>query len=98
MHGDEFQNFNRVLNCVMQERATNAIGSIKRQAEVISLDFRPTLWERGILGEDKPDKLRSTVLYLLGINCALCSGDENYALRRPEGGVPHCKSHLNTIQ
>ena len=38
-----------------------------------------------MLGEDSPDKLRSTVLYLLGVNCALRAGDEHYALRRPGG-------------
>ena len=56
-----------------------------RQAEVISMEYENKLWERGILGEDTPDKLRSTVLFLIGINCALRAGDEHYALRRPGG-------------
>ena len=35
------------------------------------------------MGESDADKLQSTVLYILGINCALRAGDEQYALRRP---------------
>ena len=35
-----------------------------------------------ILGEDTPSKLRSTVLFLLGINLALRAVDEHYYLRR----------------
>ena len=43
------------------------------------------MWSQNILGEDTADKLRSTVLYLLGVNCALHAGDEHYALRHPGG-------------
>ena len=83
VHGDEFCDFNRVLNRVMQERSEMAIGTVSKQAEVISLEFENRLWEQSILGEDNPDKLRSTVLYLLGVNCALRAGDEHYNLRCP---------------
>ena len=34
----------------------------------------------GVLGEDTPDKLRETVLFLLGIQLALKAGDEHYDL------------------
>ena len=85
VHGEEFQNFNRVLDKVMQERSALRIGTVRKQAEVISLEFEDTLWKNSILGEDSPDKLRGTVLYLLGVNCALRAGDEHYALRRPGG-------------
>ena len=69
----------------MQERAANLVGTVRKQAQVISLEFEQKLWETNVLGEDSPDKLRSTVLYLLGVNCALQAGDEHYALRRPGG-------------
>ena len=39
------------------------------------------LWKQGILGEDEPDKLRDTALYLLGVNLTLRAGDEHYNLR-----------------
>ena len=60
-----FGKFNRVLDSVMQERARRNIGLIRKQAQVISLDFENQLWERNILGEDTPDKLRSTVFVLV---------------------------------
>ena len=53
--------------------------------EVISLEFKNTLWTKGVLGEDTPDKLRNTILYILGVNCGLRTGDEHYALRGPGG-------------
>ena len=46
----EFQKFNHVLDKVMQERAANNIGTVKKQAEVISLEFENTPWTKGVLG------------------------------------------------
>ena len=83
LHGDEFQDFNRVLDSVMKEHAASSVGTVRKQAQVISLEFEQNLWLKGVLGEDTPDKLRNTVLYLIGVNCALRAGDEHYALRRP---------------
>ena len=88
VHGDEFSNFNRVLDKVMQERSSLSIGTVRCQAEVISLEFENKLWSGNILGEQTPDQLRSTVLYLLGVNCALRAGDEHYGLRRQGGCTP----------
>ena len=85
LNGDDFRHFNRVLDKVMQEHAAKNIGTVKRQAQVISLQYENSLWQRNILGEDTPDKLRDTVLYILGVNCALRAGDEHYNLRRPGG-------------
>ena len=85
VHGNEFQNFQRVLDKVMQERASQSLGTLRKQAQVISMENELKLWELNILGEDTPDKLRKTVLYLLGVNCAHRAGDEHYCLRRPGG-------------
>ena len=79
MHCEGFTDFNRVLDAVMQERAVQCIGTIKCQAEVISIEFENYLF---------PDKLRSTVLFILGVNCALRAGDEHYTLRCPGGCIP----------
>ena len=49
----------------MQERAAQCIGTIRKQAEVISLEFENKLWNDNVLGEDTPDKLRSTVLLIV---------------------------------
>ena len=55
----------------MKERALMNLGTVKKQANVISTEFEAHLWDSGILGEDNPDKLRSTVLFLLGIHLGL---------------------------
>ena len=60
----------------------NNIGIVKEQAGMISLDIESQLWESGVLWEETPDQLRSTVLFILGLNLGLCAGDEHYALHR----------------
>ena len=40
------------------------------------------MWEKGFLGEDTPDKLRISVLFLIGINVYLSAIEEHYYLRR----------------
>ena len=67
----------------MQERSSLSIGTIKRQAEVICMEYENILWQNNVLGEDSPGKLRSTVLFMLGVNCAFRAGDKHYNLRRP---------------
>ena len=71
-----------VLDNVMKERAEQNLGMVKKQADFIPVQFESDLWSKNILGEDTPDKLRDTVLFLLGINLGLCAGDEHYDLRR----------------
>ena len=85
VHGNEFLKFQRVLDQVMQERAMSGVGTTCHQAQVISLETESKMWEDSILGEDTPDKLRDTILYIVGVNCALRAGDEHYNLRRPGG-------------
>ena len=82
LDSNEFRELPVVLDNVMKERALRNLGTVKRQAGVISYDFEQHLWLKGILGEDLPDKLRSTVLFLIGINVGLRAGDEHYNLRR----------------
>ena len=72
----------------MQERAALNIGMVPKQAQYISYEFENKLWDKGILGEDCPDRLRNTVLFLLGVNLALRAGDEHYNLRRDAPGLP----------
>ena len=40
------------------------------------------MWNQSVLGEDTPDRLRDTVLFLLGINLMLRAVEEHYYLRR----------------
>ena len=64
----------------MQECTAMHVGVTKRQAEVISYEHEQLLWNCDYLGEDEPDKLRNTVLFLLGINVFLRAVEEHYYL------------------
>ena len=66
----------------MQERTALNVGVNKKQASVIEYETENYLWQSGILGEDTPDKLRDTVLFLIGMNVLLRAIDEHYNLRR----------------
>ena len=76
----EFSDIRTVLDNVMKERAELHIGAVKRQASLIPPNLEQMLWDKQILAEDSPDKLRDTVLFLIGINLGLRAGDEHYAL------------------
>ena len=49
---------------------------------MVTTEIENDLWEKGILGEDTPCKLRNTVLFLLGLHVTLRAIDEHYYLRR----------------
>ena len=86
--GPEFLGLRNVLDNVMKERTAMNIGVTKRQAAIITYEVEENLWNRGILGEDSPDKLRDTVLFLIGINVTLRAVEEHYQLRRPMPDEP----------
>ena len=83
VEGTEFEEVKTVLDNVMKERTAMNIGVRKKQAQFINYKVEEDLWTSGILGEDTPDKLRDTVLFLLGNHCTLRASDEHYYLRRP---------------
>ncbi len=51
------------------------------QAVPISVNEENSLWEQGVLGDDTPEKLVNTLMYLIGIHFALHGGDEHKALK-----------------
>ena len=80
--GNQFKEVRTVLDNLMKQRASENIGTVVRQAEVISMKHEDELWNSRVLGEDSPNKLRDTVLFLIGLNFGLRAGDEHYDLRR----------------
>ena len=72
----------------MKERAQQNIGLVKKQANFIPMEYENLLWDQGVLGEDSPDKLRNTVLFLLDINLGLHAVDEHYDLKRESKDKP----------
>ncbi len=51
------------------------------QAIPITVKEEDILWEKGILGDDSPEVLVNTLMYLLGLYFALCGGDKHKALK-----------------
>ena len=82
LESKRFAELRNVLDNTMKEQASRNIGTTVRQAQYISLEIEEKLWRSGVLGEDSPDKLRDTVIFLLGMNLGLRAGDEHYDLRR----------------
>ena len=92
VEGSQFSDVKVVLDNVMKERTQMGVGQGKRIAKLITYDMEEDLWKRGFLGEDTPQKLRTTVLYNLGLNCMLRAVGEHYNLRRD---VPEKSSQLS---
>ena len=88
VEGGQFIQLRTVLDNLMKEHAQCQLGTVKRQAGVISLNIENDLWEKGVLGEENPEQLRNTVLFLLGLNVGLRAGDEHYALRLDSPNLP----------
>ena len=81
VEGPDFEELHTVLDNIMREHTQANIGVTPRQADVISYKAEEKLWIMGILGEDTPDKLHNTVLFLLGMNVLLRAVEEHYYLR-----------------
>lgn len=84
--GDDFDDLQTVLDNVMKERTKANIGVVPKQAELITYDMENRLWQKGILGEQTPDQLRNTVLFLLGVNMYSRAVEDHYNLRRSVPG------------
>ena len=91
VEGPDFQDARTVVDNISKERTKANVGVLRRQASVISYENENELWEKGILGESTPVKLRNSVLFLLGINLLLRAVDEHYQLRHE---MPTEKSQL----
>lgn len=76
-----FSFFRGALDSVLKELHRSGIGTVKKQAEVVSCETESRFWEDGILGDDSPQKLLDTLIYVLGLNLALRSGKEHRDLR-----------------
>ena len=78
----EFIEVRTVLDNIMIERTEMNLRVISCQADLITVSMENDLWECEYLGEDTPDKLRTTVYFVLGINCYLRSVQDHYNLCR----------------
>ena len=61
----------------MKRLQSKGLGSQRRQAEPISYEEEELMWEKKILGDDTPESLLNTIIYMNGLYFALRSGQEH---------------------
>ena len=66
----------------MKERHNAGLG-VHRSSDIISLEHEDKLFWGGFCGEGTPEKLLKTVIYMIGLHCALRGGKEHSNLRYP---------------
>ena len=79
---DKFLGLRNVVDNTMKERHALGMG-VKKSSEIITLDNERQMFRCGALGEDSPVQLLKTVIYMIGLHCALRGGVEHNKLRRP---------------
>ena len=79
----QFLTLRNVVDNTMKERHCAGLGK-RRSSDIISLDHENKLFNRGVLGDSSPEQLLKTVIYMVGMHCALRGGSEHSNLRRPE--------------
>ena len=77
----DFSTFKSSLDAEMKRLQSQGIGSKKHQAEALSIKDEEVLWEKGLLGDDSPQRLLDTMVYCNGLYFALRSGNEHRQLR-----------------
>ena len=78
---DKFKDIRFTLDNVMKIRTANGIGIRVKKADIISKTDEDIMWSKGVLGTDSPEQILFTVLYVVGLNCALQAGKEHRFLR-----------------
>ena len=78
---DRFSDLKFTLDNIMKERNSQLVGYGVRKAEVISAIDQDILWSLGLLGVDGPEQLLNTVVFTIGLSCALRAGQEHRKLR-----------------
>ena len=75
-----FTDLRHTLDNLMKPRTLMGICINVRKADIITKTEKDILWSRNVLGSDTPEQLLHTVLYLVGLSCALHVGKEHRAL------------------
>ena len=77
----EFRDLKYSLDNVMKSLTAAGVGVVVKQADVLSFSDEDFLWANGFLGVSNPQQLLNTVVFSVGMSCALRAGKEHRALR-----------------
>ena len=77
-----FLSLRNVVDNTMKQRHSEGLG-VRRSSDIISLDNENSLFGQGVLGDENPLQLLRTMIYIIGMHCALRGGIEHNKLRRP---------------
>ena len=77
----DLQDLKFTLDNLMKQRAASGVGNNVRKAEILTFTDEDLLWSLGLLGCHSPQVLSNTVLFMLGLTCALRAGKEHHSLR-----------------
>ena len=67
----EFSDFHSSLDAEMKRLQSAGVGSVKKQAEPLTLEKEEQLWEKKILGDHSPKTLLNTMMFMNGLYFAL---------------------------
>lgn len=81
LEDEAFKDLKFTLDNLMKVRCQSGLGNNVRQAQVITFQEEDIMWNTGVLGVDSLQKLLDTLVYLLGLSCALRAGKEHRVLR-----------------
>ena len=76
-----FQDFCNSLDVEMKRLQSAGLGSKRKQAEPLTTVEEEELWNKKVLEDHNPQTLLNTVIVMVGLYFALCSGDKHRQLR-----------------
>ena len=84
LNDPDFKELQNALDASMRDAAKKGLGLKTKRVDIITFEQENIMWEKGILGDKDPQTLLDTMVYLIGMNFALRSGDEHRLLNRSQ--------------
>ena len=91
-----FLSIRNAVNNIMKDLQRKGFGTNPRKADIISEITEELLWTKGLLGVEPSQKLLQTVVFILGLNLGLRTG-EHKLVKREMFRVSFKFCHLNSI-
>ena len=77
----QFVDFRSSLDAELKRLQASGVGSVRKQAEPLTLEEEELLWEKRLLGDHSPEASLNTMVFVNGLYFALRSGNEHRQLR-----------------